>query len=273
MERADSNPRAPMRDDMTRTPPETAVVADRPLAWALAPDVAVYDQAGGLEDVSAQSSAQAEVPGRVGRTTEVSRQSVIRTYSRYAPAYDLLFGGVQGSGRRKLAQVVKALMPSRILEVGVGTGLTLADYPAQARVSGIDLCPRMLEKARQRASALPGREIDLAVMDAERMTFADDSFDCVTVPYVLSVTPDPGRLVAEIRRVCRPGGHVVVVNHFSGAGFWRPLEHLVGSMADRIGFRSEFDYATHIGQYDWTVVSASKAGLLGLYQVIVIRNA
>ena len=205
--------------------------------------------------------------------SEVSKQSVLRTYSRYAPVYDFVFGGVQAPGRKHLARAVHALAPERILEVGVGTGLTLADYPQGAHVTGIDLCPRMLEKASRRASSMPDRRIELLLMDAERMQFADASFDCVTVPFVLSVTPRPDRLVAEIQRTCRPGGHVVIVNHFSGSRFWRPFEHLVQSMADRIGFRSEFDFDSNVHNAGWSLVSARKAGLLGLYRVVVLRNA
>ena len=204
--------------------------------------------------------------------SEVSRQSVVRTYDRYAPYYDMLFGPIQRAGCRQMAAAVNTFAPGRVLEVGVGTGLTLSRYPANAQLTGIDLCPRMLGLAKQRASALPGRDIRLSVMDAESLDFADDSFDCVTVPYVLSVTPNPERLVAEIRRVCRPGGHIVIVNHFTGSRFWRPMERVVHSLADRIGFRSDFDYADNILQHDWTVLSSNYTSFARLYRLVVIRN-
>lgn len=204
--------------------------------------------------------------------SEVSRQSVVRTYERYAPYYDLLFGPIQRAGCRQMAAVVNTLAPARVLEVGIGTGLTLSRYPEHAQLTGIDLCPRMLELARQRAFMLPARDIRLSVMDAECLDFADDSFDCVTVPYVLSVTPNPERLVAEIRRVCRAGGHIVIVNHFTGNRFWRPMERVVRSLADRIGFRSDFDYAENILRPDWTVLSSTYTSFVGLYRLVVIRN-
>ena len=204
--------------------------------------------------------------------SEVSKQSVIRTYDRYAPIYDVLFGAIQRPGCRRMAEAVHRLEVSHILEVGVGTGLTLPLYPQQAHLTGIDLSEEMLEHARQRAIALPGRDIHLAMMDAERLEFADDSFDCVTVPYVLSVTPNPDRLVAEIRRVCRPGGHILIVNHFSGSRFWWLAERIVRSIADRVGFRSDFDYAHHVLRHDWTVLSVKPINLFGLYRLVVIRN-
>lgn len=171
-----------------------------------------------------------------------------------------------------MAEVVRTFSPARVLEVGVGTGLTLSRYPQNAQLAGIDLCPRMLDLARQRAVALPGHDIRLSVMDAEALDFADDSFDCVTVPYVLSVTPNPDRLVAEIRRVCRPRGHIVIVNHFTGSRFWRPMERVVRSLADRIGFRSDFDYDDNILRHDWTVLSSHYTSFVGLYRLVVIRN-
>ncbi len=202
-----------------------------------------------------------------------SARDVTQTYRRYAPFYDRLFGAVLEPGRRRLTEAVGLLAPSSILEVGVGTGLTLAHYPAAARVTGIDLSDPMLALARQRARTMPERCIELHAMDAERMDFADHSFDCVTVPYVLSVTPDPHRLVRELRRVCKPGGRIVILNHFSGGRFWWLLERAARGLADRLGFRSEFSYETHILAHDWQVESVAEVNLMALSKLVVIRNA
>ncbi|MDR7069568.1 phosphatidylethanolamine/phosphatidyl-N-methylethanolamine N-methyltransferase [Pseudoxanthomonas japonensis] len=204
--------------------------------------------------------------------SKVSKQSVIRTYGRYAPIYDVLFGAIQRTGCRKMADVVSSLEAMRVLEVGVGTGLTLKLYPEATHITGIDLSAEMLEHARLRATSLPKHCITLEVMDAEKMQFEDNAFDCVTVPYVLSVTPNPDQLTTEIRRVCRPGGHILIVNHFSGSRIWWLAERLVRSVADRIGFRSDFDYSHHILQQDWTVLSTRPVSLFGLYRLVVIRN-
>lgn len=203
----------------------------------------------------------------------ISSKNVVSTYRFYAPLYDLLFGAVLGPGRKRMARTVRQLEPARILEIGIGTGLTLDQYPQDASLTGIDLSPEMLDRARRRAGEMQGRAIDLHVMDAEALDFADASFDCVTVPYVLSVTPNPDRLVSELRRVCRPNGHIVIVNHFSGSRFWWLLEQIVRSAADRIGFRSDFDYSRHILSHNWQVQSCTPVNLFGLSKLVVIRNA
>ena len=203
----------------------------------------------------------------------ISRQNVEHTYGHYARFYDLVFGAVLQGGRRRMCEAVRAVAPATLLEVGVGTGLTLAQYPAETAVTGIDLSPEMLRHAEQRAAALPGRQIALHCMDAEALAFADGSFDCVTLPYVLSVTPDPARLTAELRRVCKPGGDICVVNHFSGGNaVWALPEHLVGGLAARIGFRSEFPFDEHMAHPGWTLLSRSKVNLLGLTTLVHLKN-
>ncbi|MDC7807766.1 methyltransferase domain-containing protein [Luteimonas sp BLCC-B24] len=203
---------------------------------------------------------------------DIQSQDVVSSYRRYAPFYDTMFGAVLGPGRRKLTETVTALAPRRLLEVGVGTGLALPEYPADTDVTGIDLSSDMLAIARKRADALPGRRIRLMEMDAEDLQFDDDNFDCVAVPYVLSVTPNPDVFVAELRRVCTPGGHIVLVNHFSGSHIWLTLEKLVSPLAGRIGFRSEFSYEENILRHPWTVLECTTVNLFGLSKLLVIRN-
>lgn len=205
-------------------------------------------------------------------TAEPTEQGVVRTYGRFAPLYDRVFGRVLEPGRRLMAQATAELAPESVLEIGVGTGLTLAGYPAASKVVGIDLSPEMLERARLRAAGMPERNLTLQAMNAERMDFADGSFDCVTLPYVLSVTPHPARLVHEIRRVCKADGSILVLNHFSGSRFWWLMERAVRSVADRVGFRADFGYEKHILAHDWQVVSARSVNLFGLSKLVVLRN-
>ncbi len=202
----------------------------------------------------------------------ISQEHVLRAYRRYAPHYDRLFGGILAPGRRALADAVAAMRPTTLLEVGVGTGLTLTGYPSSAAVVGIDISPEMLWRARERVQGLPDRNIQLALMDAEAMTFADDSFDCVTVPYVLSVTPHPQRLVDEIRRVCRGDGTIFILNHFSGSGFWWLLERLAHPLAGRVGFRSDFRLAHEVSRHEWKVEWMRDVNVLGLSKLVAIRN-
>ena len=211
-------------------------------------------------------------PVSAAKRSPLSREAVVRAYGRYAPVYDRLFGGVLDPGRRALAAAVVHAAPAKLLEVGVGTGLMLARYPAATAIVGVDLSQAMLEKAQARARALPERDIRLEVMDAESLAFADDSFDCVTVPYVLSVTPDPRRLVSEVRRVCRPGGTILILNHFSGSRFWWLLERVVRPLADRVGFRSDFELHEQISRYDWKVEQVTDVNLFGLSKLVSIRN-
>jgi phosphatidylethanolamine/phosphatidyl-N-methylethanolamine N-methyltransferase len=202
----------------------------------------------------------------------VSEAGVARTYDRLAPLYDTLFGQVLEPGRKRMAQVVRTLQPASLLEVGVGTGLALAGYPAECKIVGIDLSHDMLERARERAAHLPQHNIAIEHMNAERMRFADGTFDCVTVPYVLSVTPRPAELVREIRRVCKPGGTIVVLNHFSGSKLWWLLERAVRSAAEHVGFRSDFKYDEQILTHDWQVLSADPVNLFGLSKLVVLNN-
>lgn len=220
----------------------------------------------GTEEISVRDGAPGAAPAAF------DAHDVETTYDRYASWYDHLFGAVLEPGRRALADVVSQLRPPSILEVGVGTGLTLPMYPAASRVVGVDLSPHMLDRARERATSLPGRRIELHLMDAESMGFESASFDCVVLPYVLSVTPDPVRLVKEVRRVCRPSGHIVIVNHFSGSKTWWLLERLVRPLAARVGFRSDFGYAENVLAHDWRVESVRTANLFGLSRVVVLRN-
>ena len=197
---------------------------------------------------------------------------VARTYDRMAPLYDTVFGRVLEPGRRRMAQCIRTLQPASLLEVGVGTGLALAGYPPECRIVGIDLSHDMLARARERAARLPQHHIAIEHMNAERMRFPDGSFDCVTLPYVLSVTPRPAELVREVRRVCKPGGTIVVLNHFSGSKAWWLLERAVRSAAEHVGFRSDFRYDEQILVHDWEVLSVESVNLFGLSRLVVLRN-
>lgn len=203
---------------------------------------------------------------------QIALEDVVKTYRRYAPFYDRLFGAVLEPGRHALADAVTHTRPASILEVGVGTGLMLSRYPADSTIVGVDVSSEMLEVASKRIVHGDAREIRLMKMDAETMNFPNGYFDCVTVPYVLSVTPDPDKLIAEIRRVCRKGGSIFILNHFSGSHFWWFLERAVRSVADKVGFRSDFSFDEQILKHDWEVVSVKDVNLLGLSKLVAIRN-
>ena len=197
---------------------------------------------------------------------------LIHIYGRYAPLYDLMFGGVLEHGRRRMAKRVDELKPASLLEIGVGTGLTLFRYPKESAVVGVDLSADMLSRAQAKANRLTGRDISLLTMDAEQLSFPDNSFDCVTLPYVLSVTPNPLRLIQEIRRVCKTEGTILILNHFSGSRFWWFLERAVRPLADRVGFRSDFSLEQYVIAHDWKIESVQSVNPFGLSKLIVVRN-
>lgn len=182
-------------------------------------------------------------PG-VSRTAAAGRlgmEAIRAAYRRYAPLYDVIFGRILDRGRHEAVAALDGAAACRVLEIGVGTGLSLPLYRESARVTGIDVSPEMLAKARRRITARGLDNIDdLAEMDGQAMTFADASFDVVVAMYVLSVTPDPNRLLMEMRRVCAPGGEILVVNRFTSEKPLRRLaERVAAPLSSAIGFNTE----------------------------------
>jgi phosphatidylethanolamine/phosphatidyl-N-methylethanolamine N-methyltransferase len=202
----------------------------------------------------------------------ISKAAVLRVYSWYAPIYDLVFGRVLEAGRIELAKSVASHRPHRLLEVGVGTGLALLHYPAELQVYGVDISLDMLRHAQLLVANHELANAGLLCADAEQLPFPDSSFDCVALPYVLSVTPDPERLLAETRRVCTPDGRIFVLNHFAGAGGWRIAERLVAPIADRVGFCSTLAMDI-LENPNWEILNVGSVNLLGLSKLVEIRNA
>ncbi len=167
--------------------------------------------------------------------------SVRQAYRRWAPIYDFTFGAVADSGRKHVARIINRRRGS-VLEVGVGTGLSLPAYGAHLSVTGIDLSPDMLDKARARVAREKLANIDgLYEMDASALAFPDDSFDTVVAMYVLTVVPDAEKVMRELERVCAPGGEVILVNHFSQEEGVRGLvERRLAPLAASIGWNSVF---------------------------------
>ena len=149
----------------------------------------------------------------------------IRTYRLFSGSYDIVFGPVFHPGRKDAVRIANDRPGQRILEVGVGTGLSLPHFRPDSRVTGIDVSAEMLAKAQRRAKRLRLAHVEgLQVMDAENLEFPDSSFDAVLALYVASVVPNPARFAAEMRRVCIPGGTIVVVNHFTSDNLLAALD-------------------------------------------------
>jgi phosphatidylethanolamine/phosphatidyl-N-methylethanolamine N-methyltransferase len=175
--------------------------------------------------------------------TELSRNAVIKTYARWAPVYDVVFGSVFENARR-LAVEASERVGGRILEVGVGTGISLPYYSEKSRVVGIDISEPMLKVARRRVATDRLEYVErLEVMDAENLEFPDASFDVVVAQYVVNTVPRPEVALDEFLRVLRPGGELVIVNRVgAAAGTRRAFEHAFQPIAQRLGWRSNFPW-------------------------------
>ena len=167
--------------------------------------------------------------------------SVRHAYRRWAPVYDFTFGLVAEAGRKHAVQIINR-RKGRVLEVGVGTGLSLPCYGSHLTITGIDLSPEMLAKARDKiASKKLGNVTGLHEMDAGALAFPDESFDTVVAMYVMTVVPDPERVMRELERVCAPGGEVILVNHFSeDEGVRGLVERKLAPFGDLLGWRPVF---------------------------------
>jgi phosphatidylethanolamine/phosphatidyl-N-methylethanolamine N-methyltransferase len=202
---------------------------------------------------------------------KVTLADVKTSYKRWAGIYDRVFGAVLQDGRNKLLQQVAKLQPKSILEIGVGTGLLLPHYPPKARVVGVDVSEDMLDIARERIKKHNLTNTSVQLADGESLPFADGEFECVVLPYVISVTPDPKTLIIQAMRLCSASGHVIVANHFSGSKTWAFLEKVAEPIAAKIGFHSSFSYDEHIGQSPLKVINVESANLLGLSKVVTAK--
>ncbi len=205
---------------------------------------------------------------------EMEIDAVRRAYKRWAPIYDNTFGKIADAGRQQAVDLVNGL-GGRVLEVGVGTGMSLPNYDAGVRVTGIDLSSAMLKKARKRVDRENLSNIEAVLeMDAGDMEFADGAFDVVVAMYVLTVVPDPKAVMAELARVCKPGGDVVVLNHFSSQDrVMRFVEKTMSPFSEALGWRPEFPIETVLGEANLSLVSRQKVKPGGLFSLLRFRKA
>ncbi|MFD1696285.1 class I SAM-dependent methyltransferase [Roseibium aestuarii] len=169
------------------------------------------------------------------RTSVLDERAVRSAYARWAPVYDLVFRAPLYWGRRAAVDTINPLA-GKVLEAGVGTGMSLSRYRPHLSVTGIDLSREMLDKARKRATHMPHVDAILE-MDAGNLDFPNSHFDVTVAMYLLPVVPDPRKVMAELARVTRPGGQVILVNHFSAErGIRATLERLLARASDTIGW-------------------------------------
>jgi len=201
--------------------------------------------------------------------TAVENHFVEAVYEKLAKVYDLTFGPTLHPGRLRAIQRMNIQPGERVLEVGVGTGINLSLYPTDAAITGIDFSEPMLEKARERAARKDMRHTRLLQMDAADLKFADDSFDIVYAPYLISVVPDPVRVAQEMRRVCRPGGRIIILNHFlSPSPLLSRIERLISPLTIHIGFTADLDLPAFLAQADLKPLSIEKVNFPKIWSLV-----
>jgi phosphatidylethanolamine/phosphatidyl-N-methylethanolamine N-methyltransferase len=204
----------------------------------------------------------------------VENDFVARVYENLAWAYDFVFGPTLHQGRVHAIQRMGIRRGERVLEVGVGTGINADLYPRDCAVTGIDLSGSMLDKARERVIRKDIHNVRLLEMDAADLKFADGAFDIVYAPYLISVVPDPVAVAREMRRVSRPGGRIIFLNHFRSANAVLAFfERLISPFTVHIGFKSDLDLTAFLTQTDLKPVSIEKVNVPKIWSLITcIKN-
>jgi phosphatidylethanolamine/phosphatidyl-N-methylethanolamine N-methyltransferase len=205
--------------------------------------------------------------------TSVDQDLVERLYARFASVYNGIFGPILHAGRVEAMRELPLETGDEILEVGIGTGLTATLYPSDCRVVGIDLSEPMLREAARHVESHGRDNIRLRQMDASSLGFPDESFDVVYAAYVVSVVPDPVGVLKEMRRVCRAGGHIVLLNHFLSAHpVLSALERWLSPLTVRAGFRSDLDLSVLLGHAELEPVSVRKVNTPRIWSLVHCRR-
>ncbi len=184
---------------------------------------------------------------------DLDKETIEKAYARWAPVYDLVFGAVFERGRQAAIAAAERI-GGRILEVGVGTGISLPEYSSNNRLYGVDISEPMLRKAQERVEELGLTHVEgLSVMDAENLSFPDSSFDVVVAQYVITTVPNPEATLDEFARVLKPGGEIVLVSRVGAeAGLRRTLEQWFAPAARKLGWRTEFSFSRYAQWADQT---------------------
>ena len=196
--------------------------------------------------------------------------TVARAYRRWSHVYDFTFGGVLQAGRRQAIHAMRLQPGQRLLEVGVGTGLTLPLYPLGQAILGVDYSPPMLAQAQRRLARMGDpAHVRLMRADAARLPFDDASFVVVYAPYVISVVPDPVQVARELRRVCKPTGRVVLLNHFRNEPEPAWFERLLAPMAVTLGFKSDLALSPLLANSGLRPVSIQAVNVPAIWKLVV----
>jgi phosphatidylethanolamine/phosphatidyl-N-methylethanolamine N-methyltransferase len=230
--------------------------------------MALFDRKDEAENVTGDAATRAL------SVAAVENDFVEGVYDKLAKVYDLIFGPTLHPGRLQAIERMDIQPGERVLEVGVGTGINLSLYPREAAVTGIDFSSSMLEKARERAARKDAAPVRLLQMDAADLKFANDSFDIVYAPYLISVVPDPVKVAQEMRRVCRPGGRIIFLNHFlSPHAVFSRVERMISPFTIHIGFKSDLDLPAFLAQADLKPISIEKVNVPRIWSLVTCVKA
>ena len=196
-----------------------------------------------------------------------------RIYAYYSRVYDFIFKRWLFPRQQQAIQALKISPGQRILDVGVGTGFSLPLYPQHAHVVGVDLSSKMLREAQKKVLQERLRHVALMEMDASHLAFPDSTFDVVIVAFVISVVPDPLQVLAEIKRVSKPEGHIIIINHFQSHNkVMAQLEKWVSPLCAKIGWRSDLALEYLVQHGDLHIERKYSLNKLDLWKVIYATN-
>jgi len=221
------------------------------------------------ESVCKTNLSPAETETRRLSVTSVETDFVAGVYEKIGSFYDVLFGVPLHKGRVESVERLRLSSGDRVLEIGVGTGINVSLYPRDCDVTAIDLSAAMLEKAARRVARHRLSNVSLLQMDAETLTFPDDSFDVVYAPYTISVVSDPVKVVHEMRRVCRPGGRFVFLSHFlSSNPIGARFERFISPATVHLGFKADLDLPAFLQEAGLKPDSIEKVNIPRLWSLV-----
>lgn len=228
--------------------------------------MAIFDQ-----QTPHDSRIAGDAATRALSVTEVDNDFVDRVYDKVSKVYDMVFGPTLHPGRvQAIRRMETGMRPGMtILEVGVGTGINASLYPSDCQITGIDFSASMLEKAYERIERKGIGNMRLLQMDAADLKFADDSFDIVYAPYLISVVPDPVRVAQEMRRVCKPDGRIVFLNHFRSPNpILSRAERAISPFTIHIGFKADLDLPAFLAQASLTPLAIEKVNIPRIWSLV-----
>jgi phosphatidylethanolamine/phosphatidyl-N-methylethanolamine N-methyltransferase len=196
-----------------------------------------------------------------------------KLYSEFAPLYDRVFGKIFYSRLERVIDDLEIPPGAQVLEVGAGTGTSFPAYPTHCSVTGVDLAPDMLARARQKIEDNGWIHLKVIEMNALDLKFSDNSFDFVMAFHVVTVVPDPIRMIAEAKRVCKPNGKIVIVNHFTtDVPLIGSLTKAIDPLTRWLGWRTDLQLKPFIAAAGLTVEKAYKINKASLYTVVLARK-